>query len=233
MNGNFLVGNGIEQIVNSTTTTLNGVPGRGQVRLLGNWGSNTLNFSRVRFLGGGFLIDAGGADDNVTGSVDADTILAGQGVDNVNGGEGADRITGGEGLDVLSGGNGADTFVLTTLGDGLVNSTPTSLSFERILDFTIGLDRFDVRTPPPAGGFRNLEAVTSLTSGGLATLLNATNFVANGAATFTSGSGTGLRTFIAFNDGVAGFNGFTDAVLEITGYRFATGFTSLAQISIV
>ena len=231
--GNFLATNGIERIVNNTAMVVNGVSRPGQVRLQGDWNSNTLNFSRVRFQGGSFVIDAGGANDNVTGSIDADNILAGHGEDVVNGGDGADMITGGEGLDVLTGGNGADTFVLTTLNDGLVNSTPTSLSFERITDFTIGKDRVDVETLPPAGGFRNLGSVSSLTAGGLPELLNATNFVANGAATFTSGSGSDLRTFLAFNDGVAGFSGFSDAVVEITGYRFASGFTSLAQISIV
>ncbi|MFM8606133.1 MAG: bluetail domain-containing putative surface protein, partial [Cyanobium sp.] len=231
--GNFLATNGIEQIVNNTAVVVNGVSSRTQVRLLGDWNANTLNFSRVRFQGGSFVIDAGGANDNVTGSIDADNILAGHGEDVVNGGDGADTITGGEGLDVLTGGSGADTFVLTTLSDGLVNSTPTSLSFEQITDFTIGQDRVDVKTPPPAGGFRNLGSVSSLTAGGLTELLNATNFVANGAATFTSGSSTGMRTFLAFNDGVAGFSGFSDAVVEITGYRFASGFTSLAQITLI
>ncbi|MFM7634221.1 MAG: bluetail domain-containing putative surface protein, partial [Cyanobacteriota bacterium] len=212
---------------------VNGVSRRTRVRLLGDWNANTLNFSRVRFQGGSFVIDAGGANDNLTGSIDADNLLAGHGDDVVHGGDGADTITGGEGLDVLTGGNGADTFVLTTLSDGLVNSTPTSLSFERITDFTIGQDRVDVKTLPPSGGFRSLGSVSSLTAGGLTELLNATNFVAQGAATFTSGSGSDLRTFLAFNDGVAGFSGFSDAVVEITGYRFASGFTSLVQISIV
>ncbi|MFM7235378.1 MAG: bluetail domain-containing putative surface protein, partial [Cyanobium sp.] len=231
--GNFLASNGIEQIVNNTAVVKNSSSRPGQVRLLGDWNTNTLNFSRVRFLGGDFVIDAGGANDIVTGSMDADSILAGQGVDTVNGGDGADTITGGEGLDMLTGGNGADTFVLTTLNDGLVSSTPTSLSFERITDFNIGVDFFDVQTPPPSGGFRILGSAASLTTGGLTDLLNPTNFVANGAATFTSGSSGSLRTFLAFNDGVAGFSGFSDAVVEITGYRFASGFTSLSQISII
>jgi Ca2+-binding RTX toxin-like protein len=232
-NGNFLSGNGIEQIVNNTSVQEDGVARAGRVRLQGHWGANTLNFSRVRFLGGGFLIDAGGANDNVTGSADADTILAGQGADTVNGGAGADTITGGEGLDNLSGGTGADTFVYATLSDGLVSSTPTTLSFEKINGFTVGLDRFDIPSAPPSGGLRILGAVATPTNSELITLLNATNFVANGAATFTSGSGTSLRTFIAFNDGNAGFSGTADPVLEITGYSFASGFSSLAQISLV
>jgi serralysin len=57
--------------------------------------------------------------------------------------------------------------------------------------------------------------------------------VANGAATFSFGSGTSRRSFIAFNDATAGYNASSDAMLEISGFSYASGFTSLAQISIV
>jgi serralysin len=86
---------------------------------------------------------------------------------------------------------------------------------------------------PPAGGFRNLGAVAGLNDTALGNLLSATNFVANGAATFSFGSGTSLRTFIAFNDASGGYNASSDAVLEISGFSYASGFTSLAQISLV
>ena len=41
---------------------------------------------------------------------------------------------------------------------------------------------------------------------------------ASGAATFTLGSGSTARTFVALNDGVAGFQATADTLLEITGY---------------
>jgi Ca2+-binding RTX toxin-like protein len=231
--GNFSTTSGIEQFVNSTSVLVNGVARAGQVRLQGSWDSNTLNFSRVRFLGGGFVVDAGDGNDNVTGSSDDETVLAGNGTDTVNAGNGADTITGGAGLDVLTGGNGADCFVYTTLSDGIVGGISTSLRFEKINGFTVGLDRFDVATPPPGPGLRTLGAVSGLTTAGLSSLLSTANFVANGAATFSFGTGTAMRTFIAFNDTTAGFNAPNDAVLEITGFNYASGFNSLAQISIV
>jgi Ca2+-binding RTX toxin-like protein len=232
-NGNFLTGNGIEQIVNNTSVGGSGGARPGQVRLQGNWAANTLNFSRVRLLGGNVVIDAGDSNDSVTGSADGETILAGQGVDTVNAGAGDDTINGGSGLDTLTGGAGADTFVYTALSDGSVGGSSAARSFERINGFTVGLDRFDVATAPPAGGFKTLGAVSGLNDTALTGLLSATNFVANGAATFSFGSGSALRTFIAFNDASAGYGASSDAVVEISGFGYASGFNSLAQISIV
>jgi Ca2+-binding RTX toxin-like protein len=232
-NGNFLTGNGIEQIVNNTSVGGNGGARPGQVRLQGNWAANTLNLSRVRLLGGNVVIAAGDGNDSVTGSADGETILAGQGVDTVNAGAGDDTINGGGGLDTLTGGAGADTFVYTVLSDGSVGGSSAARSFERINGFTVGLDRFDVATAPPAGGFKTLGAVSALNDTALTGLLSATNFVANGAATFSFGSGTSRRSFIAFNDATAGYNASSDAMLEISGFSYASGFTSLAQISIV
>jgi Ca2+-binding RTX toxin-like protein len=231
--GNFLFTNGIEQIVNSTSVLANGITRPGQVRLQGNWADNTLNFSRVRLLGGNVVVDAGDGNDTVTGSADAETILAGRGEDVVNAGNGNDTISGGAGIDSLTGGGGADTFVYTTLSDGIVGGSSSARSFERIIGFTVGLDRFDVATAPPAGGFKTLGAVASLNDTGLTGLLNATNFGAHGAATFRFGSGTATRTFIAFNDASAGYNATADAVLELTSLSYASGFSSLSQISLV
>jgi hypothetical protein len=49
-------------------------------------------------------------------------------------------------------------------------------------------------------------------------LLTTSNFLANGASTFTFGSGAELRTFIALNDATAGYESGTDSIIEITGY---------------
>jgi hypothetical protein len=58
---------------------------------------------------------------------------------------------------------------------------------------------------------------TSLTSDSISALLTTSNFLANGASTFTFGSGGGLRTFIALNDVTAGYESGTDNIIEITG----------------
>ena len=60
----FGPGNGIEQIVNATN---NGAGGTAQVRLLGNWENNTLDFSAVSLIGGNFVIDGAGGNDTIKG----------------------------------------------------------------------------------------------------------------------------------------------------------------------
>ena len=75
--------------------------------------------------------------------------------------------------------------------------------------------------------------MSGLNDTALTGLLSATNFVAHGAATFSFGSGSALRTFIAFNDATAGYGASSDAVVEISGFSYASGFNSLSRISIV
>ncbi|MFM7515210.1 MAG: beta strand repeat-containing protein, partial [Cyanobium sp.] len=218
----FSSANGIEEI-NATATT-------GAVRLLGDGNANTFNFTGVNLVGTNLSIDLDAGNDNFIGSAGADRVLGGIGTDNLNGAGGDDTLQGGSGLDTLTGGGGADCFDYNTLSDGLfVVSSTSQLQFERINDFVIGQDKIDVANPPPLNGFKSLGAQSSLTSSSIAALLNTTNFVGNGAATFSFGT----RTFLALNNSTAGFSSATDAVLEITGYSFASGFSSLSQISII
>jgi Ca2+-binding RTX toxin-like protein len=218
----FSATTGIE-VIDGTATT-------GTVRLLGNSAANNFNFSTTTINGANVLIDAAEGNDTVTGSNGSDRILGGLGNDSLNGGGGNDTLQSGSGLDTLTGGGGADRFNYTTLSDGLMVVGATSvLQFERISDFVIGQDLIDVATSPPTNGFKTLGVQSSLTSGSLATLLNSSNFVANGAATF----GFGSRTFLALNNADAGFSSASDAVLEITGFTYASGFSSLSQISFV
>ncbi|MFN7677998.1 MAG: bluetail domain-containing putative surface protein, partial [Cyanobacteriota bacterium] len=217
LSGSFSSASGIEQIVNATTDNA-------RVTLLGNWQWNTFDFSNVSLVGGNFLIDAGDGNDGVIGTAGADLI---------QGGNGDDLIHGQAGIDRLNGGDGMDTFVYTSLTNAIVGGSPSSLTFEQINDFIVGHDRFDVTNAPANGAFKTLGFVSALTNNGLSNLLSSTNFVANGAATFSFGSGTNTRSFIAFNDASAGFSATNDAVIEITGYGYAAGFQSLSQISIV
>jgi Ca2+-binding RTX toxin-like protein len=170
---------------------------------------------------------------NASGAVNSLQITGNNGANALVGTAFADTIKSGRGVDAITGGGGADTIVYTTLGDGIVGGSTSSRTFEKITDFVVGQDKFDVTNAPASGAFKNLGTITDLSNLGLTTLLNSTNFVAIGAATFTYGSGGDTRTFMAFNDATPGFSAATDAVLEITGYTFASGFTSLDQISIV
>ena len=218
----FSATTGIE-VIDGTATT-------GTVRLVGNSAANNFNFSTTTINGANVLIDAAEGNDTVTGSNGSDRILGGLGNDSLNGGGGNDTLQSGSGLDTLTGGGGADRFDYTTLSDGLMVVSATSvLQFERISDFVIGQDLIDVATSPPTNGFKTLGVQSSLTIGSIAALLNSSNFVANGAATF----GFGSRTFLALNNADAGFSSASDAVLEITGFTYASGFSSLSQISFV
>ena len=114
--------------------------------------------------------------------------------------------------DILTGGGGADTFVFASL------TRSTLANFDRITDFAIGTDRLDGPTSVMASRINRLGAVSTFDAGGIGTLLTTTTFAASRAATFTFADPTGMRTFLALNDGNAGFNASKDAIVEITGY---------------
>ncbi|MCS5693727.1 hypothetical protein NZK33_17350, partial [Cyanobium sp. FGCU-6] len=213
---------GIEQIVNGTEDGA-------LVRLLGDWKANALDFSRVTFVGPNFQLDGGDGNDTITGSGVADRIRGGRGVDVVAGNAGADVITGGLDMDVLSGGADADIFTYTDLVDALWTGGGT---VERISDFVVGIDQFDLGIVPSE--IRTLGVASGLDCAAISVLLNLMDFAANGAATFLTIASSGTtRTFIGFNDANAGFDPATDALVEITGYTFANGATSLSQITLV
>ncbi|MEA5411194.1 bluetail domain-containing putative surface protein, partial [Synechococcus sp. BA-120 BA3] len=137
----------------------------------------------------------------------------------------ASTLASGPGADVLTGLGGADTFRLNNLRDSLLGAP------DQITDLAIGSDRIDGPRAISAAALRELGAVASLTPNALAAVLTPASFAANGGATFTlaaGGSGSGSRTFLALNDGTAGFQASSDAIVEITGYS-----GSLAALAVV
>jgi serralysin len=193
----------LENLTLTGTASINGTGNSLNNFLIGNSADNILN----------------GADGNdyLEGGSGSDTLIGGTGNDDLNGGSGNDTLIGGTGLDIVTGGAGSDTFSYAA-GDALISGT-TSLSFERITDFTIGTDSLDGANAVSASNLRKLGSVgTSLRSTTIATLLTPTDFTANGASAFTFGAGSGLRTFLALNDANAGFQTSTDNIIEITGY---------------
>ena len=205
---NFDSSSGIEQIVNDTS---NGNGGKAMLRLLGDSNDNILNFSNVSIVGGTVTIDGGAGKDSITG-----TSLA-------------DRIVGGGGRDTLTGGKGADCFDYSNLNDALIGGSSSQPLFERITDFVVGQDSLDLAVTPQNGSFTIHGSLSALTTSSISTLLNSNMFLTNGAATFSYGA----RQFIAFNDATSGYNSATDAIIEITGFSYASGFTNLSQISFV
>ena len=146
---------------------------------------------------------------NVRGSENAD-IITGSNVENdLSGGAGNDLISGLSGSDKLTGGAGNDTFSFGR-GDSLLNG------FDRITDLQIGADQIDGLVA--SSSVRNFGSVGSLSAADLGQVLNNRSFGANLAASFSLGSGSGTRTFLALNDNRAGFQANNDMVIEITGY---------------
>jgi Ca2+-binding RTX toxin-like protein len=75
---------------------IDGTAATGQVRLLGDWQANTLDFRGITFVGGNIVIDGGDGDDTIFGTAEANSIIGGGGNDKLNGDDGGDtyRVTG-------------------------------------------------------------------------------------------------------------------------------------------
>lgn len=146
---------------------------------------------------------------NVRGSENADIITGSNAENDLSGGAGDDLISGLSGSDKLTGGAGNDTFSFGR-GDSLLNG------FDRITDLEIGADQIDGFVANSS--IRNFGSVRSLNAGDLGQVLNNRSFGANLAASFSLGSGSGTRTFLALNDNSAGFQANSDILIEITGY---------------
>ncbi|MBX9255021.1 cadherin-like domain-containing protein [Desmonostoc muscorum CCALA 125] len=163
-------------------------------RQVGSIGNNTL----IGNAGPDFLEGRIGSD-SLFGNAGNDTLLGGIGDDLIVGGAGADSLTGGLGVDIFR-------FALT---DSLLPN------IDRIFNLQIGTDIFDGPNAVSAANLRKLGSAANLNTTSVAALLNTTNFVANGAATFTVGS----SRLVALNDGIAGFQAASDALIDITGFN--------------
>jgi len=156
---------------------------------------------------------------NVKGSENADSIIGSAAANQLVGGGGNDVLTGLGGADRLTGGNGNDTF---TFGKG--DSRLSAMDW--ITDLQIGSDVIDAFVR--AGSVQTLGTVNSLTGAALGQVLNAQTFRADSAASFTVGTGSTTRTFLAFNDNRVGFQSDYDSLVEITGYS-----GQLSQLQVV
>jgi hypothetical protein len=130
----------------------------------------------------------------------------------------ADKLAFASGIDALTGREGADTLMIRSLGT-VVMDTGLVPAFDRIVDLEIGVDRIDAPTAVPVGQVRDLGQLQGLVSSAIGNLLTTSAFPANSAAIFRFNDfDFGSRTFLAINDGIAGFRPQTDGIIEITGY---------------
>lgn len=117
-------------------------------------------------------------------------------------------------VDLLTGTSVADRFVMNRLSDALWSSTP-----DRITNLQAGTDSIDSPVARNSAiTAKQLGALQTLDAAGIGVLLTSKAFPKNGAATFTFGSGSTQRTFLALNDSFSGFNSSSDSVIEITGF---------------
>ncbi|MFM7313652.1 MAG: hypothetical protein ACKO0M_10880, partial [Cyanobium sp.] len=161
---------GIERIVNATSVLdANGVSAPAEVRLLGNWEANLLDFSATELEGGidaGFSIQADGGKDTVRGSA------------------AADRLSGGGDDDLLDGGGGGDRYEVSGSNPEWIEGQPYDFEgFDSYRDSGAGTDGLDaivaVGNGPVDIGFLNFDA-----SCGIETIINATTTDdGNGGAT--------------------------------------------------
>lgn len=154
----------------------------------------------------------------VIGTIKDDSISTYAGNDIISSGFGNDTVVGRAGGDILTGGAGSDTFKYEYRTDSLLGN------YDVIKDLAIGNDFIDGPVALTASQVKELGKVTALTEIAIKQILTSTNFVANGASTFTFGT----RTFLGINDNVLGYSATSDAIIEITGF---TG--SLTNLSII
>jgi hypothetical protein len=162
--------------------------------------------------------------DNINGDAGNDNLYGGADNDNLYGGYGNDLLTGGLGKDALTGGLGTDRFDYRNLADSLLNN------FDVITDFNANEDKFVVSNP--LSEFFSAFFVTTLDVNSISGILTSTDFQANAAARFQLLSfgfkniTTRTRTFVAINDGIAGFDANTDAIIEVTGLTGTLGLNN-------
>lgn len=133
--------------------TLDG--GRGSDILVGGRGADVLRGGNGDFrdlLEGGTGADqmfGGGSDDTLNGGADEDRLSGAAGDDWLDGGDGDDTLVGGGGNDTLIGGSGADRLIGGAGADVFVLGP--LIGVDGIGDFTIGIDRIDLRAILGAG----------------------------------------------------------------------------------
>ncbi|MCP9848707.1 Ig-like domain-containing protein [Cyanobium sp. Morenito 9A2] len=178
----------------------------------------------------GSLVDTAGNPFAGTSTYDFRTINA------VSGSSTNDILSFTSTVDRLTGLAGGDTFRLTSLSHALL-PTAAGTAIDRISDLVTGLDGIDAPVARALAAAVNpvaLGSVAELSPAAIAALLTTTSFTAltttssGGAATFSFADPVaGTRTFLAINDGVAGFFAATDSILEITGF---SGSLSALQV---
>jgi len=136
------------------------------------------------------------------------------------------RLAGLLGADILTGGGSTDSdlFIYNSFNESLLG---TGSSFDVITDFNSNDRIFTPLSVESDRLSRSLGNISSLVAMPISGLLNAITFSANSVAAFTVSGKVG--TFIAMNDGRAGFQADSDAIVFLKNYSLsATNFVEFA-----
>jgi Ca2+-binding RTX toxin-like protein len=157
------------------------------------------------------------AFENVIGGSLNDNIVGNTLANSLTGGAGNDNLTGGLGKDTLTGSTGLDTLTYNSLGESLLSD------FDVIQGYSgtgASLDRINAPVSiAPINLTASKGTAISLTEAAIQLVLTNAAFAANTAAAFKVTGQSG--TFIALNNGAAGFQAASDAIIQLSGYNIA------------
>ncbi len=157
------------------------------------------------------------AFENVIGGSLNDTIVGNSLANSLAGEAGNDSLTGGLGKDILTGSDGLDTLNYNSLGESLLSG------FDVIQGYNGTGASLDSINAPGSIAAITLTAskgtASSLTAAAIQLVLTNAAFAANTAAAFKVTGQSG--TFIALNNGVAGFQAASDAIIQLSDYDIA------------
>jgi serralysin len=194
---------GGESYLNFENTTM----GAGNDSVTGSALNNVINGGS-----GNDSLNGAGGNDSLNGAGGNDLLTGGDGNDTLVGGAGNDTLVGSLGKDRLTGSGGVDRFNFAALNESLL------ASYDVITGYTAG-EIIDAPALILAGTIISIGNAASLTAAGISAVLTAGSFAANRAAAFTVTGQNG--TFLALNDGTAGFNSAQDSIIFLQGYTGA------------
>jgi Ca2+-binding RTX toxin-like protein len=164
------------------------------------------NVENLTFTGSSAFSGTGNTGTNlITGNSGSNSLDGAAGTDTLIGGAGNDTLIGGAGADVLTGGLDTNLFFMAALADSQI-----ATGIDSITDFVIGRDVFDAPTAVSAANISKLSVSSAFSATSIAAALNTTNFGGNRAAMLTFKDGT----YLALNDGTAGWSATSDSVLK-------------------
>lgn len=219
-----IAGNGANNLLNGNggNDSLSG--GSFNDTLIGGLGNDSLaggnNTDTASYASASAAVTVNLSSNTATGGAGSDTLSSIEGVvgskykDSLVGNSSANTLTGGAGKDTLTGGGGADKFTYTALTESLLSA------FDIITDFTSS-DKIDAPSSVSAATLTtSVGNAASLSGSAIAAVLTSSVFTANVAKAFTVSGQTG--TFVALNNGTAGFSSSTDSIIFLQNYTLGS-----------